>query len=668
MRRALSIARCGAAVAAAVFLFSTFAVSGAGDLPVIDPTGTLPTRDHDVRNPYTFRDIHGSITDGDEQGLFFSGDPYLRGRIFTGPYPFEAGEADYDYFRFRASGRLAEGRGKLRLDIFLRDTYNANAWPEGQGLPYPTMTAGYRIDLSSTDPDPVKGGHHGFYDGVVSFRLEDGVFRKNLTIVEGPFVTMLTSDDPSSVVIVVETDRPSACRLKLSSPYPPSDNVPEEGFAIAREISEDDLGTRHEMRAGGLLPGMKYYYMVECRTSEEEAHSSVYSFRTPPPAGQGSVSFAFISDSRQGVGGGERAYMGLNRHSLSRLVTHAYRHGADLLVFGGDLVNGYTTRVEDFRMQLRGWKQAVAGFWRSRPVYPAMGNHESLLNVFDDGSYHGLSLDKWPYETSSAEAVFADEFFNPANGPIPSDPRRPTYEENVYRFQYGPVLFIAFNNNYWWTTNDECKNYGGAPEGYMMADQVEWIEKALEVGESDPEVLYIVLYAQEPVFPCGGHPDDAMWWMGDNNVRAYEYDGGSVIPAGPGIIDVRNRFWEAVARSTKVAAVLAGDEHAYHRILIDGSTPVGVPDKDDLDGNGKLDDGRFSPHPGFRHPTWHLTAGTGGAPYYAQEPGSVPWAPEFFSSQTGYCLLEADSTGISMTFYTITGQELDRVENLMAVK
>ena len=49
----------------------------------------------------------------------------------------------------------------------------------------------------------------------------------------------------------------------------------------------------------------------------------------------------------------------------------------------------------------------MAGFWRSRPVYPAMGNHEALLNVFDDGSKYGIALDQWPYATHSAEAVFA---------------------------------------------------------------------------------------------------------------------------------------------------------------------------------------------------------------------------------------------------------------------
>lgn len=67
----------------------------------------------------------------------------------------------------------------------------------------------------------------------------------------------------------------------------------------------------------------------------------------------------------------------------------------------------------------------------------------------------------------------------------------------------------------------QIKNYGGSPEGYIMRDQMEWIERTLEEAKTDPTVKFILLYAQEPVFPCGGHVDDAMWWKGDNNLRAH---------------------------------------------------------------------------------------------------------------------------------------------------
>ncbi len=616
----------------------------ADGLPVKLPSGD--THDYGIRNPCPFYLIHNIVGPSeDAKGLELNiGDTSLQGTIYTGPYPFEDGESDYDYARYRYSMPLIDGSGTLRIDKYLQDKYNANSWPGGQG-DVGTMTIGYRLDL----------GVLGFYDSVVSFSADSG-FKKALTILEGPFVTKVISNHPSNVVIAFETDETCPGKVEISGPYPlHSSDCPTR---VQTSTFSGAATKRHEITVTGLIPNMEYNYRV---WGGDSTHSSVYSFKTAPYAGTGEVVFAFASDSREGVGGGEQKYMGLNFHSMSRLANSAYRNEADFFIFGGDLVNGYTSSVEDFRMQLRGWKQAMAGFWRSKPVYPAMGNHEALLNVYED-----VALDKWPYQTDSAEAVFAEQFWNPTNAPGPSDLRRPTYDENLYHFQYGPVLCIAFNNNYWYTTNRQVPNYGGSPEGYMMEDQLEWIEKILENAESNPEIHYIILFAQEPVFPCGGHVKDAMWWNGNNNIKAYVKEEGSesVVEAGEGIIDVRNRFWKAVAQSSKVSAVLTGDEHCYHRLLVDNTTPVGVLPGDDENGDGILD--KYSPNPEFIHPTWHITSGTAGAPYYARE--STPWEPLTFSSQLGYCLFKATRDKISMTFYSVTGQEVDHVEDLMAVK
>lgn len=199
-----------------------------------------------------------------------------------------------------------------------------------------------------------------------------------------------------------------------------------------------------------------------------------------------------------------------------------------------------------------------------------------------------------------------------------------------------------------------------------MEDQLSWIERRLEKAEADPSIKYIVMYAQEPVFPCGGHVKDCMWWNGDNTLRAWTYTGNKLVAQGRGMIDIRNRFWMAIARSSKVAAVLSGDEHEYHRLRVDKNTPVGVMARDDLNRNNKLDDGRISPNPAFEHPTWHVTAGTAGAPYYARE--ETPWTPTILSSQAGYCLFQATAEKISLTFYAMTGQVVDHVDDLMAIK
>ena len=162
--------------------------------------------------------------------------------------------------------------------------------------------------------------------------------------------------------------------------------------------------------------------------------------------------------------------MGVNYVTLERLCSIAYSKGAQFLAVGGDLVSGYTAVPSDFDLQLHAWKQATLGFWNERPVYAAMGNHEALMRVFKDGSQYGAEVDRWPYSTESAEAAFARWFNHPLNGPEVSDPRRPTYKENVYSFQYGCVKMIVFNNNYW--MSNQPMLYGGSPEGYLMEDQL----------------------------------------------------------------------------------------------------------------------------------------------------------------------------------------------------
>lgn len=653
---------CSVLVTVCVVMSLVVAESAVADseLPVVVPG--YPLIPSGVRNPVTFEQIHNIIgPDPDGQGLMLDlQDTSYSGKIYTGPYPFEAKESDYDYARYRLTSELVDGVGTLPISSLFKDKYNANDWPAAD------MSLAYRLDLFRMGEDGIQT-HLGFYDSVVSFLKEGDVFERNLTITEGPFVCLVRSDDPTSVVIAWETDQECTGYVYARYVYDrpttmlPFGQTPTEWKPVA--VSENTR--RHEALVTGLQPSRNYEYYVLCSNGAgQKTQSRAYAFCTAP-GWEKKVSFAFVSDSREGVGGGEQTYMGHNFAMLSRIALDAHRRGADFFLFGGDLVNGYTTEPEDFGLQLRGWKQALAGFWRTKPVYPAMGNHETLLNCYDDGSDDGICLDKWPYQDHSAEAIFAHEFYNPTNGPEASDPRRPTYKENVYHFRYGTVLLIAFNNNYWWSTNEEVKNYGGSPEGYMMGDQLEWVENVLAQAEKDSKIRYIILFAQEPVFPCGGHVKDAMWYNGNNNMRAAtSNDGETVVLETQGMIEVRNRFWKAIAKSSKVAAVLAGDEHEYHRLLVDKTTPVGIYPEDDTNNDGVLD--KFSSNPEFNHPTWQITAGTAGAPYYSRE--KTPWQPVYLSSQPGYCMFEADAEKISMTYYTITGQVLDKVENLMAVK
>ncbi len=654
--------------------------AGAGtvvsELPVIDP-GTeldnpLPLRQGSIRNPITWKQLHTlQAPNPDSKGLAIDlVMPELHGTIYSGPYPFEYGrragvyDADYDYMAFRKESDLTAGSGVIRTDSFFTAKYNANDWPQGQcdnPEDCPTRTIAYRLHLLRNDAE----GHPvdlGFYDGRAAFTgTEQGTFQPALTIIQGPLINRVQSNSAHKVMINFETN--DTCTGSVT--------VRETG----RVYTESDDGMEHEIMLTGLRPDTTYHYQAFC--NGESVRSGVYDFRTAPkkgslPADDGKISILFGSDSREGVGGGERTYMGHNHYVLKRIASEAYHlNNVDLVLFAGDLINGYTSEKEDFAMMTKGWKQTMEGLWRHVPVYPAMGNHETLLKVFDNGSHYGLSLDAWPYSTESAEAVWAQQFYNPENGPKPRDKRRPTYNENVYSFQYGPALFIAFNNNYWWTTNSQVPYFGGNPEGYILKDQLRWIVRQLAMAEADPSIKYIVLYAQEPVYPNGGHTKDAMWWNGDNNIRSWtKTKTGRMKPEGAGIIEVRNRLWQAVARSSKVAAVMTGDEHGYARMLVDNTTPVGIM-ADDTNGDNKIDwQGmeQASPNPAFIHPTYHIVSGNCGAPYYNKQ--ATPWSDRLavYSSQKGYTILDITDKGVELTAYSLDGGVIDHIDNLMDVK
>jgi hypothetical protein len=320
----------------------------------------------------------------------------------------------------------------------------------------------------------------------------------------------------------------------------------------------------------------------------------------------------------------------------------------------------------------------MSGFWHERPVFPAMGNHEALLKVFRSESGSRVRVDRWPYVTESAEAVFAEAFLNPANGPEVFDPRRPSYRENVFSFQYGPIKLIAFNNNYWYS--DLPSRFGGSPEGLILDDQMLWIEEQLAEAERTDSVKYVLLFAQEPVFPCGGHVADAMCYLGNNNVRAYTFNDGQLHPARDGMLEVRNRLARAVAASGKVAAVLCSDEHSYFRLRIDRETPVGDPTRDDKNGDGIIDwlgGEPASPLRDLERPTWYITCGGGGAPYYSEK--KVPWGLYWKTQQNprlGYCyssqenllILHAEDQGISLQVWNPYGEKIEEIPNLMAIR
>jgi hypothetical protein len=620
---------------------------------------------HGLTNLLSVRQIYDAVRDGGASGLevdfshvaeLLDGTKLdagkLYGSVLAGPYPFESRESRFTYKRFRIRAALAAGKARIDVPALLEPRLNSEGWTDrGQ------LAVRFILFLEG----PQKDRELGTYDTVVAFEKTRDGFARRPGIIEGPFVNLVSSDAPGEAVISFVTHESVRARVVLEDPAGRTASFWDEW---ARE--------RHEIPITGLRPGERFTYRVEAGSTSTRS----FELRAAPRKSRAAaVRFAYFGDSRAGEGGGLASYMGVNYTTLERLARIAHAGGAEFFIVGGDLVSGYTTVRDDFEAQLHAWKQAVTGFWNERPIYAGIGNHEALLRRYTTG----LRIDRWPYDTESAEAVFARVFVHPRNGPLPADPRRPTYRENVYSFHYGGVKLIAFNNNYWFSDNPG--RYGGSPEGYLMDDQLEWLVAELDGAEADPEVRHVILFAQEPVFPNGGHIGDAMWHGGDNRVRAHVYRDGKVLPEEDGIIAVRNRLVRAVAARRKVAAVLGSDEHAYHRVLIGPEVPIGDIERDDRNRNGRIDvdaGETASPLGDLRRRTWYLVCGGGGAPYYAGE--KTPWnehwrdrtAPRsglagyFYTSQENVLLFDAGEKGIGVRVYNPHGELIDEIPDLTA--
>ncbi|MBF0450675.1 MAG: metallophosphoesterase family protein [Candidatus Magnetomorum sp.] len=624
-------------------------------LPVESDSLTPTTSSYLYNLAISNSDLH-NITEGDTVGLSIDLDNQdLWGTVYTGPYPFEAGDSGYDYPVYRLNSSLSEGKAILPISNFYKQLYDANSWNSG-GRSTATPTIAYRLALFSGTSTK------GMFGSFVSFKKnDDGTFQKLPTIVEGPFVTVVTSDNPTTMNIVWRTDELCSGRVF---------------FGEHRFDENAGYVNLHTVTIDNLAPETAYKYYVDSTSVDgKTVVSNTYNVRTAPPKGKSDVTFVYTSDSYReaGSGGGETDYMGCNMDVLRDVTANSYRDGAEFMIFGGDLIYGMTTDKDNMILQYRAWKQIVAGFWNTRPIYPGMGNHEFLMNLFEPF----MVLDRWPYETDSSEAIFAQEFYNPLNGPDASDPRRPSYKENVYSFQYGSVLIMSVNTCYWQSSDfynlKNSSTYGGAPIGYIMEDQIEWIEEKLESAENDSTIKYIFLFSHAPVLPYMKHVEDALWWDGDNNIRAKtrklnpDTQTYEVQPEALGIIEVRDRLLTAVTTSTKVAALFTSHEHGYHRTLISKYTPIGVYPDDDTNGDGILD--KYSANPKFTNATWHIMCGGAGSGFNAEAADTTPWKPQRTTSHTGYVMIEASENKVGMKFVGGLAREvMDQLDDLMAVK
>jgi 3',5'-cyclic AMP phosphodiesterase CpdA len=563
---------------------------------------SVPAYEVFIPSKYTLDWAKGDIK-GTTNGLFFEfNNEEFNGKLMYGFIPH--GDSKYPHpVYFRSSADIKQGRTAINISQVLRGRYDMVGWEKkGYG------TIGYRL----TDADGQM-----IYDGKVTFK-GTGPFEVAPTLIEGPFVNLVT---PTGATISFDTNF----------------EITGEVVVDGKSYKSKSPSTHHEIEVKGLNEDTEYEYSVKYGDISES-----YSFQTAPsPGTRSSYSFAYASDSRSGNGGGERDVYGANFYIMKKIMSLARFKGVRFTQFSGDMINGYLTERGAMDLQYSNWKRAIEPFTHYFPMYISMGNHEALMRVFR-GNGPNVMVDRFPFESESGEAAFASHFVNPTNGPAGEDgakydpnPARidfPTYKENVFYYTFDNTAVVVLNSDYWYAPSTGLiPKTGGGLHGYIMDNQLKWLRKTIKSLEKDKAIDHVFITQHTPMFPNGGHVGDDMWYRGNNSFRPYV--NGKPLPKG--IIERRDEILQIIVNeSTKVIAVMTGDEHNYCRTEIGPETVI-YPE--DWEGE-KLELSRT---------IFQVNNGAAGAPYYAQE--QTPWTP-FTSSFT---------TQNALVFFHIEGGKIE---------
>jgi hypothetical protein len=561
---------------------------------------TMPPR-------YTLSQLAGNAK-GTEDGVELDFGNF-KGTITYGIIPY--GLAPHPLPVYRLSRALTNGKISINIKNEFKSPYDMVGWQQKGQLSF-----GYRL----TDDKGMI-----VYDGVVSV-IGKGPFVAAPTIYEGPFINNLSHQ---GCIISFETAMPVATTIALRMKGSMQQNLYNSNNVAA---------SHHEITIDGLQAATTYEYTVNYGSL-----SQTYSFTTAPNAGaRKPFVFGYTSDSRHANGGGERMIYGANGYIMKKIAALAHHNKAAFIQFTGDMINGYTSTKEEQMVQYTNWKKSIQAFWHYMPVYAAMGNHEALGYIFKDSKGANKAfIDKFPYETESAEAAFRSAFVNPISDLESEDGSKydpdvlnadfPSYKESVFHYTYDNVAMVVLNSDYWYAPNG-LTGASGNLHAYIMDNQLAWLEKTIAHLEKNKKIDHIFVTQHTPVFPNGGHVGDDMWYRGDNNFRPFI----AGKPVDKGIIERRDEYLDIlINKSKKVIAVLTGDEHNYNRLQLTKEVPI-YPENWD---KKKLNVSRS---------IFQINNGAAGAPYYAQE--QAPWSAftKAFSVENALCLFYVDGKKVKM--------------------
>ena len=463
-----------------------------------------------------------------------------------------------------------------------------------------------------------------YFERRVHYALAGGRYDARPTMLYGPALDLVTT---SAATVSWDMERPTMGKVEVWS---------ADGSVKVGEFSSgDEAATRHIVKVTGLRARQTYKYrvLVRDRADGPVTHTGrFYTFRTAPIVG-GAFSFSFLSDGRPPAGGGIVNVNGASGTITPRLIADGYRRGADFTLYGGDLQNGGTSSSENLSMMLDSFRLLNDPVAHVMPIYEGIGNHEIVWDYLVDAQNTRYSTAK--AGERGTERLFAGRFVNPSNAPDPEVQNGvigPPYLGNVYSFDYGNSHFVMLNTDYWLTSGGPAsdrtlglKILGGNRNGYLMANQLAWLDKDLAAARQRG-LRHIFVAAHEAAFPIGGHVGDSMWWNGLND---------KTIPAGD-VVDMRTRFLTIVDRH-RVTAIMFGHEHSYARVVVG-------PEIDRA----------------LTRPITQFVSGGAGAPFYAQDE-KAPWSASIrkFAATNHYVLFTVAGNEVRFETIDLDGRVID---------
>jgi hypothetical protein len=558
-------------------------------------------KDLEKKDMYTLSQMLGDAK-GTETGILLDFKKTgFNGSVAYGPFNIEA---EFPTVAFLAKPiKLVDGKVLLEMKKTFKGVNDFFRLSEkGGGI------LGYRV---------IDADGRIIYEGRIAFTGK-GPYTVVPTITEGPLINNLVD---TGSVISYETQVSVKTSITLNN----------------QTFEDKEETTHHEIAVTGLQPGTDYKYSIHYGDRADTHH-----FKTAAKTGgRKPFDFAFAGANRATSGGGERDFGGTNYQASRAIMATAIMRGAVFMQATGDMTNGGNPTEDGHLMEYANWKRALEPFWSKIPVYAGFGDHEVNYTTFaqDTVTKKFPKIDRFPYATESGEATFARAFIHPTNGPESEDGASydpsssqldfPTYKENVYFYTYDNIAMIVLNTEYW---KAHDPNVSGCPEGYIMDQQLKWLNETVQRFEKDPAIDHIFVNVHSAVFPNGDHASGAMWYNGNNTERA--------IIAGTkvnkGIIERRDEILDiCVNRSKKFLAFLSADEHNFAFLEINKDFPLYTKDYT----GSKLKLARNF---------YHINNGCGGSAPYAMLP--TPWSSNyrFFTEPPAVALIHVNGKAVEL--------------------